>query len=120
MRFGARLKERREFKGLTQQQLGKLINVTDATINRYERDLREPGIETIKLLSQLLDCTTDYLLGLSDQPRLEPPAKEDEEDELDFTLAAHNEGAYGLKPSPELKAIIISILKEELEKIGNK
>jgi transcriptional regulator with XRE-family HTH domain len=122
MEIGNRLKERREDKGLTQQQLGELVNVSDATINRYERNLREPGIETIKLLAKVLDCTSDYLLGLSSQPRPKPPAKEEEEkdDEFDFVLAAHNEGEYGREPSPELRAIIKGILKEELDKLKKK
>jgi transcriptional regulator with XRE-family HTH domain len=120
MRFGRRLKERREDKGLTQQQLGKLINVSDATINRYERDLREPGIETIKLLSKVLDCTTDYLFGVSDQLKPGPPSKDEEEDELDFVIAAHNEGEYGQAPSPELKQLIKDIVKEELARVKKK
>ena len=116
MRFGDRLKERHEDKGLTQQQLGKLINVSDATVNRYEKELREPGIETIKLLSKVLDCTTDYLLGLSDQHRPDS-TKNDEEIELDFRIAANNEDGYGQEPSPELKRFVKEIIKEELDRV---
>lgn len=115
MSFGSRLKERREDKNLTQLQLGKLINVSDATINRYERDLREPSIETIKLLSKVLDCTTDYLLGLTNQPSPPPPPKEDDKD-LDIRIAANNDDGYGQEPSPELKRFIKEIIKEELAK----
>lgn len=119
MRFGDRLKKRREDKGLTQQQLGKLINVSDATINRYERDLREPGIETIKLLSRVLDCSTDYLLGLSDHTRPKT-LKETEEIELDFRIAASKEDGYGQAPSNELKRFVQDIVKEELDKYKRK
>lgn len=117
--IGSRVKECREQKGLTQQQLGELINVSDATINRYERDLREPGIETIKLLSKVLDCSTDYLLGLSDHTRPES-LKYTDEIELDFRIAASNEDGYGREPSPELKRFVQDIIKEELDRVKKK
>lgn len=118
MKFGDRLKKRREDKELTQQQLGKLINVSDATINRYERDLREPGIETIKLLSRVLDCSTDYLLGLAEHTR--PKSSTENEIELDFRIAASKEDGYGQAPSYELKRFVQEIVKEELDKYKRK
>ena len=35
-------------------------------IQYFEADQREPNLETINKLCKLFDCTSDYLLGLSD------------------------------------------------------
>lgn len=66
MNLGDRLKTCREEKGFTQAELGKLINVSDATINRYERNLRSPDLDTLKKLAKIFNCSTDYMLGISD------------------------------------------------------
>jgi transcriptional regulator with XRE-family HTH domain len=63
MGFGERLKKARQRKGLTQAQLGKLLNVSDATINRYEREQRKPDPEMLRKLAEVLDVSVDYLLN---------------------------------------------------------
>jgi len=57
MGFGERLKKARQRKGLTQAQLGKLLNVSDATINRYEREQRKPDPEMLRKLAEVLDVS---------------------------------------------------------------
>ena len=42
MTFGAALKKAREEAGLTQDELGKLLNVSFSSINRYENGRHEP------------------------------------------------------------------------------
>ncbi|HBR33873.1 MAG TPA: XRE family transcriptional regulator, partial [Firmicutes bacterium] len=49
--FPERLRLLREKAGWTQEQLGGKINVADATINRYEKGLRKPDIDTLELLA---------------------------------------------------------------------
>lgn len=61
--LGARIKEGRTLKGITQAELGKLLGTSDATINRYEKDIRKPDPDTLSKLSKLLDVSTDWLLG---------------------------------------------------------
>ena len=61
--LGARIKEARTLKGNTQAELGKLLGTSDATINRYEKDIRKPDPDTLSKLSKLLDVSTDWLLG---------------------------------------------------------
>lgn len=63
MGFGERLKKARKNKGLTQAQLGKLLNVSDATINRYEREQRKPDPEMLRRLAEVLDVSVDYLVN---------------------------------------------------------
>lgn len=63
MFIGSRIKELRKQKGLTQSQLGNLINVTKVSISCYEHDTRIPNLETFLDLIKVLETTPDYLLG---------------------------------------------------------
>jgi len=68
MTLGWRLKKARESRELTQVELGRLIGVTDATINRYEKDLRSPDPSTLKKLASVLETSVDYLLETAKGP----------------------------------------------------
>lgn len=61
---GKRLKELRIKKGLTQEELGHAVNVTKVSICCYEKNNRTPNIETLLDLSEALETTPDYLLGV--------------------------------------------------------
>lgn len=63
MLIGNRIKELRKSKGLSQEKLGQLINVTKVSISCYEHETRSPDLDTFELLVEALDTTTDYLLG---------------------------------------------------------
>ena len=63
-----RIKELRLAKNITQEELGKVLNVQKAAISKYENDRVEPSIEVLKLASKFFDVSTDYLLGRSDSP----------------------------------------------------
>ena len=63
MLIGKRIRELRKKKNLSQEKLGKLINVTKVSISCYENETRSPDLETFELLVDALDTTTDYLLG---------------------------------------------------------
>jgi transcriptional regulator with XRE-family HTH domain len=65
-KFANKLLELRLEKSLTQNQLAKKLNVSDATINRYEKGLREPNFNLLIQIARFFDVTTDYLLGLED------------------------------------------------------
>lgn len=53
--IGAKIKECRIKKGLTQKQLGNLIGVSPVMISQYETGIRNPKAETINKLSLALD-----------------------------------------------------------------
>lgn len=65
-KFSERLKELRESKKLTQNELSKEINISAACINRWEKNLRVPSIDSIVILCQFFGCSADYLIGLED------------------------------------------------------
>ena len=61
--FGKRLRECRETKGLSQQQLAKLMDTSYTVIGKYERDEMKPSIEVAMKLARLIDTTVGNLLG---------------------------------------------------------
>ena len=61
---GARVKELRKAKGLTQEKLANMINVTKVSICCYEKGTRVPNIETFCDLVNCLETTPNYLLGM--------------------------------------------------------
>ncbi|HEN0471695.1 TPA: helix-turn-helix domain-containing protein [Streptococcus agalactiae] len=66
MIFPERLKQLRQKKGLTQQEIADLVHVNRVTYTNWEKGNREPNFEKLFLLAEYLETTTDYLLGKSD------------------------------------------------------
>lgn len=50
MLIGKRIKSLRKGRGLTQEELGKIINVTKVSICCYENETRIPTLETLLAL----------------------------------------------------------------------
>lgn len=65
-----KIKELREHHDFTQQNVADKLNLPLATYRSYETGAREPGIETLMLLSELYDVTVDYLLDHKPKPAL--------------------------------------------------
>ncbi len=65
--FGKKLRECREDKGLSQQELAKTLKTSHSVIGRYERDEMSPSIDAVKKMAAILDTTVGYLLGESNE-----------------------------------------------------
>lgn len=61
-----RLKELREGKKETQQQLSIILNVSQTMISRYELGIAYPDIETLIAIARHYYVSVDYLLGVSE------------------------------------------------------
>ena len=61
--FGARLRDLRTGRGLTQVQLASRLQVTKSVISAYETDVRLPSYDTLLAIARTFGVTTDYLLG---------------------------------------------------------
>lgn len=66
--FAYKLKELRQAKKITQNQLAKELNVSQQTIGSWEVSRAEPNTEMINRLADYFNVTTDYLLGRNDTP----------------------------------------------------
>ena len=58
-----RLKQLREQHGMKQSELGKLLNVKDAAISKYESEKIPLTGETLLSLSKIFNVSIDYILG---------------------------------------------------------
>lgn len=53
----------RKRKGLTQRELAARLYVSRQAVSKWERGVNEPDIQTLKRLCDILDCTSNALLG---------------------------------------------------------
>ena len=75
--FNENLRAARERKNMTQKDVADNIGVAKSTYSLYESGNREPNVQTIKKLADLLNVSADNLLGLNQEPT---------------TIAAHFDG----------------------------
>ena len=75
--FNENLKFAREKRGLSQKEVAENIGVAKSTYSLYESGNREPNVQTIKKIADVLNTSADELLGIDDEPQ---------------TIAAHFDG----------------------------
>ena len=64
------LKQLREQRSLTQLSLALSVDVQQETISAYENGKSMPTVDTLLKLAKYFNCSTDYLLDLTDIPTL--------------------------------------------------
>ena len=74
-----RFRQLREEHGLSQIELGNRLGVTQQSVFAWEHGKATPAIQTAIQLSQLYDVSLDYLMGLSDTPKMQEPVITDDE-----------------------------------------
>jgi transcriptional regulator with XRE-family HTH domain len=72
--LGERLRRRRKDRQMSQQELATMMQVPQSWISELENGKR-PHVEadTVYRFCRVLGCTSDYLVGLTDDPA--PPTK---------------------------------------------
>jgi len=66
-----RLRQLRESRGWTQQQLGSMCDVNKLQIHRYESGINDPPTDKLKRLAEVFGVSSDYLIGLTDDPHVQ-------------------------------------------------
>ena len=72
--LGDRISNLRKELDINQKELATKVGITEASLSRYENNLREPKSEIIVRLAKALETSTDYLLGVNDNTKI---SKED-------------------------------------------
>lgn len=62
MEFGKLLATLRKEKGILQKEVANYLNVTVATVSNYEKGVHMPDLNTLIMLADFFDVSTDYLL----------------------------------------------------------
>ena len=114
-----RLRLAREREKLSQVDVYNKTGINNKTLSGYENDVSDPDLETLKTLALLYNCTTDYLLGLTDHPgvALMPRKEKVTNEELELIELARK-----LKNLPPEKRKAIEILAgddEQATGLGN-
>ncbi|RSI91154.1 helix-turn-helix domain-containing protein [Streptococcus mitis] len=104
-----RLKNLRKKAGLTQKQIAEKLQVGQNSYSNWEKGKRTPIQPTIEKLAEILNTSTDYLLGKTDIP--------DRDLEVDINTAIDNSVAYDGTPITDNdREIIKDFLKEYFAK----
>ena len=62
MEIGNKIKSYRENRKMTQKDVAEILGVEPATISKYELNMIEPNIESLKKLAETFEITIDKLL----------------------------------------------------------
>lgn len=68
--LGDRIANLRKELDINQKELATKVGITEASLSRYENNLREPKSEIIVRLAKALETSTDYLLGVNDNTKI--------------------------------------------------
>ena len=83
-----RLKLLRDKKGLTQKEVSSLTGIVRATLANWEIGRTEPDLGALKLLAEFYETSTDYILGLTDDPTPPQPKKQEKLNFEEYVLSA--------------------------------
>ena len=64
MSFGQTIKSLRREANMTQENLAELLSISPQAISRWETDVAMPDISLLPPLANIINVTTDYLLGM--------------------------------------------------------
>lgn len=62
--FGLRLRQLREERGLSQEQLGKKVDRSKSVISSYENNLKMPPLVILAEFALIFNVSLDYLVGI--------------------------------------------------------
>jgi transcriptional regulator with XRE-family HTH domain len=100
---GDQIKKARRLAGLSQKQLGDLVGKGISTVSEWESNKRSPDVELLPVLSEALNVSMSYLIGVTDNPSFGKTAKE----EIVQPTSEIRElmSAYALAPDWKKKAV---------------
>jgi transcriptional regulator with XRE-family HTH domain len=102
--LGARLKEAREKKRLTQMEVAKKLGISNGTLSGYERNYRDPDTNILAKLSALYEVSVDWLTGNIKNP-------------ITLTGTSEREEVYLIKET-NAKYEYFRELEKELKELG--
>lgn len=100
--FGLRTKKAREAAGLSKTKLAKEIGVSTAMITYYEKNEKFPGFQNLAKMSEILNVTSDWLLGI----------EKDEDPSDEEILTGFSDWFLSTIKTPEEKARAIKAMRK--------
>lgn len=115
MTLGKRLKELREEKDKTQQEIADILGVGRATIAGYETKGKQPDHSKLKQLADYFGVSLDYLLGRTDFKYTDIEEKRKVADAFMEMLFVTGELKHGEKLTAEKRQKILDKLRRFIE-----
>ena len=112
--IGDRISRARRYSNMNQKELCEKADINEATLSRYENGLREPKAATLLKLAEVLEVSTDYLLGITDirnYKKLNEDVGKKVESIYESTKEMLNQDGLMLYGKPASKEDIDNILK---------
>ncbi len=123
MTMAERIKRQRKANGMNQEELADRLGLSITTIRRWEWGARAPNTDIMPQLAAALGTSVAYLMGLEDDPTLEPPAppvpQTAHESETVHTTGRliyewGKDNRLDLPDTPENRAMLAEVLKEAM------
>ena len=97
--FGEIVRKQRRAMNLNQEDLGKRLGLSKQTVSNWENNNVLPSVETLVKLARLFHCSTDYLLGLTEnrEGSLDIPGLTAEQAASISNIVRDLRSAYGIK-----------------------
>ena len=106
-----RIKQLREENNWTQLDLSKKMDCAMSSIAMYENEARKPSMEVLIKLSEIFNCSIDYILGKSD---IRNPEKAQEDPlglaKIGFSMDEYNPPTE--KQKEQIRDLLEVILKD--------
>ena len=115
--FGDKLRALRTQQEMTQTDVAKRLGITQASYNRYEKNLYEPDFDTLKKLAKLFHVSTDYLLGNDDEEFF---ALDESLVDMDYFLLYGNYTIRSRFPTATQRRMLSKVVDSIFEGIDNK
>lgn len=108
-----RIKFLREELNMTQQELANKLNGAKSTVAMYEKGDRKPSMEILLRLSDIFDCSIDYILGKSD---IRNPEIEIDKDKINIGLSIKDYNPPTKEQQEKIEEFARFVLKDNLKK----
>lgn len=119
MKTGEKIRYLRTKNNITSKQLGKILDISESSISLYENGKRTPNIELIVKVADLFNVSTDFLLGVTDNPQkaFQNDSETDFSEILENIIAFLNSQNYIIFDGKGVEGKMILILKKNLNHV---
>lgn len=107
-----RIKLLRDEFNMTQQELADKLHGAKSTIAMYESESRKPSLEVLIKLSEIFDCSIDYILGKSDVKKMEQL----DSDKINIGLSIKDYNPPTKEQQEKIEEYAKFVLKDNLKK----
>jgi len=77
--IGARLREARNNKGMTQQKVADILGVTRSVISKYESEINDPSTDNVRVMAEAYGVSPNFIYGKDE-------AEHDPKPSFDWTI----------------------------------